>query len=101
MKQHKFAFLLTALLSTFFLNMFPPNAAGYALNTVLQIVAGVNLLQCRHQVVSFIVLLIIFVTTTLAAPHQRHDTTVLRELSGLFHHSVSDCVPPSDFSPPG
>ncbi|RVS33608.1 ion transporter, partial [Escherichia coli] len=39
-KQHKFAFLLTALLSTFFLNMFPPNAAGYALNTVLQIVAG-------------------------------------------------------------
>ncbi|EOZ5876786.1 ion transporter, partial [Escherichia coli] len=68
MKQHKFAFLLTALLSTFFLNMFPPNAAGYALNTVLQIVAGVNLLQCRHQVVSFIVLLIIFVTTHWLPP---------------------------------
>lgn len=53
-KQHKFAFLFTALLSTFFLNMFPPSAAGYELNTVLQIVAGVNLLQRRYQVVSFI-----------------------------------------------
>ncbi|HFD1155140.1 TPA: hypothetical protein ACF1F0_002864 [Escherichia coli] len=63
MKQHKFAFLFAALLSTFFLNLFPLNAAGYELNTVLQIVAGVNLLQRRHQVVSFIMLLIIFVTT--------------------------------------
>ncbi len=82
-KQHKFAFLFTALLSTFFLNMFPPSAAGYELNTVLQIVAGVNLLQRRYQVVSFIVLLIMFVTT-LAASRQCHDTAVLRELSGLF-----------------
>ncbi|WP_371128308.1 ion channel [Escherichia coli] len=75
MKQHKFAFLLTALLSTFFLNMFPPNAAGYALNTVLQIVAGVNLLQRRYQVVSFIVLLIMFVTT-----HWLHPINAMTQL---------------------
>ncbi|MGP3591456.1 ion channel [Vagococcus sp. WN89Y] len=63
MKQHKFAFLLAALLSTFFLNLFPLNATGYNLNDVLQIAAGVNLLQRRHQVISLIVLLIIFATT--------------------------------------
>nr|WP_250697772.1 hypothetical protein [Escherichia coli] len=74
-KQHKFAFLFTALLSTFFLNMFPPSAAGYELNTVLQIVAGVNLLQRRYQVVSFIVLLIMFVTT-----HWLHPVNAMIQL---------------------
>jgi len=63
MKQHKFALLLAALLSTFFLNLFPLNATGYNLNAVLQIATGVNLLQRRYKVVSFIVLLVIFVTT--------------------------------------
>lgn len=75
MKQHKFAFLFTALLSTFFLNLFPLNAAGYELNTVLQIVAGVNLLQRRYQVVSFIMLLIIFVTT-----HWLHRINAMTQL---------------------
>ena len=62
-KQHRFAFLLAALMSTFFLNLFPLNATGYNLNALLQIAAGVDLLQRRYQAFSFIVLLVIFVTT--------------------------------------
>lgn len=62
-KQYRFAFLLAALLSTFFLNLFPLNVTGYnPLNVVLQIAAGVNLLQRRYQAVSFIVLTLIFTT---------------------------------------
>ncbi|HFP3926324.1 TPA: hypothetical protein ACHGFI_003946 [Escherichia coli] len=45
------------------------------MNTVLQIVAGVNLLQRRYQVVSFIVLLIIFVTT-----HWLHPVNAMIQL---------------------
>ncbi|ELD19283.1 hypothetical protein A15U_04173 [Escherichia coli KTE210] len=63
MKKYKFTFLFTALLNTFFLNLFPLSAAGYYLNVVLQIIAGVNLLQRRHQIVSFMILLIIFAIT--------------------------------------
>ncbi|HAK0225054.1 TPA: ion transporter [Salmonella enterica] len=63
MKQHKFALLLTALLSTFFINLFPLSASGYNLSVLLQAAAGVNLLQRRHQAVSFIVLLVIFTAT--------------------------------------
>ncbi|EFN4301893.1 ion transporter [Escherichia coli] len=62
-KQHRFAFLLAALMSTFFLNLFPLNATGYNLNALLQIAAGVNLLQRRYQAFSFIVLLVIFAAT--------------------------------------
>ncbi|CAD5757426.1 Uncharacterised protein [Escherichia coli] len=43
MKQHKFALLLAALLSTFFLNLFLPGTAGYNLDAVLQIDACCNL----------------------------------------------------------
>ena len=72
MKQHKFAFLLSTLLSTFFLNLFPLNTTGYNLNALLQIAAGVNLLQRRHQAVSFIVLLVIFAIT-----HWLHTASVM------------------------
>lgn len=59
-KQHKFTIFLTVLLSTFFTNLFPSNSAKHELNTVLQIMAGVNLLQHRHQVFFLILSVIVF-----------------------------------------
>ena len=90
MKKYKFTFLFTALLNTFFLNLFPLSAAGYYLNVVLQIIAGVNLLQRRHQIVSFMILLIIFAITHWL--HNISSMTLLYYVSYLFFFFILSVI---------
>lgn len=90
MKKYKFTFLFTALLNTFFLNLFPLSAARYYLNVVLQIIAGVNLLQRRHQIVSFMILLIIFAITHWL--HNISSMTLLYYVSYLFFFFILSVI---------
>ncbi|EHT4165222.1 ion transporter [Escherichia coli] len=90
MKKYKFTFLFTALLNTFFLNLFPLSAAEYYLNVVLQIIAGVNLLQRRHQIVSFMILLIIFAITHWL--HNISSMTLLYYVSYLFFFFILSVI---------
>ncbi len=91
MQQHKFVFLLTALLSTFCLNLFPVAETGNSITVLLQIAADVNLLHRRWQMTGLSILRIILLLRSgyTTQPSQYYYITVLICYSLFFSQLLS------------